>query len=417
MNWPSTTLRELCLPVVKMDPVLTGRDEVRYVDIGGIDGARHALTAVPWIASQDAPSRCRQLLQAGDTVFSTVRPYLEKIAFIDENLDGEFASTGFCVLRPGAAIDPKFLFRFATSRGLLDQVLPRQKGVSYPAVLEREVRDSSVPVPPLAEQRRIVAILDEHISDLDAGLTYLDSAAARVGHLRRAELDRIFGAGTGPVLPLGDLIAWISAGKSFGAAERPAAPGEWGIIKVSAMTWGEFRPDENKSVSADRVDPRFEIRDGDLLVSRANTSDYVGASVLVPAGVRPKLLLSDKSLRVTPQPDVKPEWLWRALQAPSARRQISALATGTKESMRNISQESLKRVVLPVADRSEQDKNTAEFAHVEAAIGRQLTLLASLRARANGLRRSVLAAAFSGRLTGHGSDTDVIAELAEEESA
>ena len=275
----------------------------------------------------------------------------------------------------------------------------------------------TLPVPSVVEQRRIVAILEEHLSDLDAGLSYVDSAAARLVHLRRAELDRIFGPGVGPTLPLGDLIADISAGKSFGSAERPAAPDEWGIIKVSAMTWGEFRPDENKAVSADRVDPRFEIRAGDLLVSRANTSDYVGASVLVPAGVRPKLLLCDKSLRVLPRPDINPEWLWRALQAPGARRQMSVLATGTKESMRNISQESLKRVVVPVVNGSEQGKSSAEFAEIESAIRRQLGILASLRSRAGGLRCAVLAAAFSGRLTGRGSDTNVIEKLAEEESA
>lgn len=290
-------------------------------------------------------------------------------------------------------------------------------GTTRLKLTQAAMRRIPVVLPDLKEQQRIVAILEEHFSDLDAGLSYVDSAATRLVHLRRAELDRIFGPGVGPTLPLGDLIADVSAGKSFGSAERPAAPGEWGIIKVSAMTWGEFRSDENKAVSADRVDPRFEIRAGDLLVSRANTSDYVGASVLVPAGVRPKLLLSDKSLRVLPRPDINPEWLWRALQAPGARRQMSVLATGTKESMRNISQESLKRVVVPVVNGSEQGKSSAEFAEIESAIRRQLGILASLRSRAGGLRCAVLAAAFSGRLTGRGSDTNVIEKLAEEESA
>jgi len=279
------------------------------------------------------------------------------------------------------------------------------------------MRRIPVALPNLEEQRRIVAILEEHLSDLDAAGACLKSAGSRAARLRAAELERLFGSSGRVSVSLSEVIAGIAAGKSFGAADRPALPSEWGIIKVSAMTWGEFRPNENKSVRADRVDPRFEIRPGDLLVSRANTSDYVGASVLVPAGVRPRLLLSDKSLRATPAPDVNPEWLWRALQAPSARHQISALATGTKESMRNISQDALKSVLVPVAARSDQERRVAAFLDVESTLGRQGPLIRDLTSRAQSLRRAIFAAAFSGRLTGHGSDTEVISELAEEESA
>ncbi|WP_205876828.1 restriction endonuclease subunit S [Mycobacterium camsae] len=154
-----------------------------------------------------------------------------------------------------------------------------------------------------------------------------------------------------PLVQLGDLIEDITAGKSFGASNAPAEEGHWGIIKVSAMTWGKFKPEENKAVPAELADPRFEIREGDLLVSRANTAEYVGASVLVRA-VRPKLLLSDKSLRLTPKSSVHPEWLWYTLQAPAVRSQIRELATGTKDSMRNISQSALRtiRILIPPLD-------------------------------------------------------------------
>jgi len=63
---------------------------------------------------------------------------------------------------------------------------------------------------------------------------------------------------------LGDLITEIEAGRSFGGATGGAAENDWGIIKVSAMTWGEFRPEENKAVPPVQVDPRYEIHEGDL---------------------------------------------------------------------------------------------------------------------------------------------------------
>lgn len=106
-RWEFGALSGLCLPVVKTDPAETGRTTIRYIDIGSVDGDRHKLLGVPEINAEGAPSRCRQLLRSGDTVFSTVRPYLEKIAYVDDSLADEFASTGFAVLRPGPRLHPR----------------------------------------------------------------------------------------------------------------------------------------------------------------------------------------------------------------------------------------------------------------------------------------------------------------------
>lgn len=261
-----------------------------------------------------------------------------------------------------------------------------------------DVRRIPMPVlPPLDEQRRIVDLLEDHLSRLDAAADGLLKARKRIDSLERSALDTHFAKGR--LIPLTDLIEEISAGKSFGTFNSPAGKDDWGIIKVSAMTWGRFNPDENKAVSGNRVDPRFEIREGDLLVSRANTADYVGASVLV-GPVRPKLLLSDKSLRLTPKAGVNPEWLWRALQAPSARRQITASATGTKDSMRNISQVALRQVLLPRVGEAMQSEALNAFAAVAISTNRLRTEIDSCRFRLGNLRRSLLANAFSGRLTG-----------------
>jgi type I restriction enzyme S subunit len=281
-------------------------------------------------------------------------------------------------------------------------------GSVLPQISKRRASELQVPLPPLDEQRRIVDLLEDHLSRLQAAENYLSASRRRLAALERSALDAHFG---GPDVPLSDLIEDISAGKSFGAANAPALDGEWGIIKVSAMTWGEFDPTENKAVtSAERVDPRFEIREGDLLVSRANTSAYVGASVLVRQ-VRPRLLLSDTSMRVTPRAGVESEWLWRALQAPSARRQISALATGTKDSMRNISQAVLKRVLLPNASSDEQLAAMKSFNEVDAAVAVLRREIATGAQRLEALRRSLLAAAFSGRLTGAASEPSAAKEM------
>jgi type I restriction enzyme S subunit len=114
------------------------------------------------------------------------------------------------------------------------------------------------------------------------------------------------------------------------------------------MTYGQFREEENKAVSPDvPFDATNEIRSGDILLSRANTESYVGAPVLV-GKCRPRLLLSDKSLRLIPSPSVDRRWLVHLLSSPGIRKEISRRATGTKDSMRNISQASLREIQIRV---------------------------------------------------------------------
>lgn len=306
-----------------------------------------------------------------------------------------------------SGIDSRWMWYVLQSPPVRRQITELATGTkdSMRNISQLSLRQISIPIPPLDEQRRIVDLLEDHLSRLDAADHGLAAARRRLGNLERSSLEKHFG--TGASVPLDELIADISAGKSFGAANRPAGEEEWGIIKVSAMTWGEFRAGENKAVAGGQVDLRYEVKSGDLLVSRANTADYVGASVLV-RDVRPKLLLSDKSLRITPKPGVNPEWLWRALQAPSARSQIRALATGTKDSMRNISQSALRKVELPLTDQAGQASALRSFAVAATASERLRSQIERSAARGQQLRRSLLAAAFSGRLTATSDIEDLV---------
>jgi type I restriction enzyme S subunit len=260
-----------------------------------------------------------------------------------------------------------------------------------------KIKQLPVPIPPTSEQGRMVELLEDHLSRLDSVLTTFSATTQRLSRLRQAELNAKFGLNGNDFVALGDLLVGIQAGRSLGGSAPPARDDEWGIIKVSAMTWGEFRPQENKAVPESLVNPSFEIMSGDLLVSRANTSEYVGAPVLV-GDVRRRLLLSDKSLRLLPRSDVDTEWLWRALQAPSARRQISAAATGTKDSMRNISQKSLMGIRLPRVESDAQRWRAKAYAERDSELKRIGKVVTSGTLRVNVLRRAVLIAAYSGTL-------------------
>ena len=144
-----------------------------------------------------------------------------------------------------------------------------------------------------------------------------------------------------------DVLLEIQAGKSFQTAEVLARPDELGVLKVSAVTWSTFLPSEAKALKHNYV-PRetHKVRKGDLLISRANTKELVGAVVLVDRD-HPFRLLSDKTLRLVLDEDrVCKEYLLFAMRSPKARKHIEQFATGTSDSMRNISHGVIRAIPL-----------------------------------------------------------------------
>lgn len=199
---------------------------------------------------------------------------------------------------------------------------------------------------------------------------------------------------------LGELISGFETGRNLKASSTSASAGEIGVLKISAVTWGRFQPYENKALL--RGDAPFAhelVRSGDLLISRANTTELVGAPVLVDRDY-PHLMLPDKILRlVYDERAVDRRFLLYALRSQSARAYMEENATGTSDSMRNLSQPKLRQVPIALAPLPEQkriaDKLDALLARVYACRVRLDRIPAILKR----FRQSVLAAATSGELT------------------
>lgn len=197
---------------------------------------------------------------------------------------------------------------------------------------------------------------------------------------------------------LGTLIHRVEAGLNVKCEERPPRDGERGLVKISAVTWGRFDEYQSKTLLPDAVvEDRNRIRTGDLLISRANTIELVGASVIV-GPIERTLYLSDKVLRLVVDERSK-RWINYALKTPWMRKAIENASSGNQLSMRNLSQDKLRALPIPVAPLAEQqriaDKLDTVLARVDACRDR-LARVAPLLKR---FRQSVLAAATLGRLT------------------
>jgi type I restriction enzyme S subunit len=198
---------------------------------------------------------------------------------------------------------------------------------------------------------------------------------------------------------LGELLHRIEGGTSFKCLTRMAGREEWGVIKVSAMTWGTFLEDEQKALPPKTVfDPAAEIKPGDLLISRCNTVELVGASVLV-GECRPRLLLSDKSLRLVVAKAIDRKWLQTIMSSHMVRQQMSDVATGSSNSMRNISQDKIKAVRFPLPPLPEQHRIVEKTDELFSDLDAGVSALERAKANLKRYRASVLKSAVEGRLT------------------
>lgn len=225
MNWPAVQLDILCARIDTHDPRRQPNEHIEYIDLSAIDQVTKQITGASHIQGADAPSRARQLLAAGDVLVSTVRPNLNAVAVVDEQLSGATGSTGFSVLRPKQdELDGRYLFQWVKSPAFIEEMVAQATGASYPAVSNKIVRSSAIPLPPLPEQRRIAAILD-HADTLRAkrkqSLGLLDTLSRAVfvqmfGDPRKSESNTLLGDVAefyaGGTLPDGETFAGQSGG-------------------------------------------------------------------------------------------------------------------------------------------------------------------------------------------------------------
>ena len=127
-------------------------------------------------------------MHTNDVLFSTVRTYLKNIALVPEIYDGQIASTGFSVLRCRDGVSPKFLFYYTLTDDFISALSNVQRGTSYPAVRDSDVREQIIPLAPFNEQKRIVAKMEELFSQLDAGIAELRRVQANLARYKASVL-------------------------------------------------------------------------------------------------------------------------------------------------------------------------------------------------------------------------------------
>jgi type I restriction enzyme S subunit len=277
------------------------------------------------------------------------------------------------------------------------ELAKKGSGSTFDAINRDQIEALEIPLPPVAEQERIAARLTEELEIVERARAAAAQRLATAEALPASLLREVFEGPQWPIVELGDGLERFGAGTSVVAEGRPAGDHEWGVLKVSAVSWGQFRPHENKAVPPGYVPGEHErVRPGDFLISRANTAELAGAVVLVRE-TPDNLMLSDKTLRLVIDRTVfVPEYLEFALRTRLARTFIEGNATGTSYSMRNISQPTIRAIPVPKPEVAMQRQIvatlSARLSAAEALIARCREELADIEA----LPAALLRAAFNG---------------------
>jgi type I restriction enzyme, S subunit len=191
----------------------------------------------------------------------------------------------------------------------------------------------------------------------------------------------------------------IEQGWSPACSNAQADEGEWGVLKVGAVNYGRFASAENKALPAELTPlPELEVKPGDVLMSRANTLELVGSCVHVES-TPARLLLCDKIFRLHLRPArVTPAFFALALQSRPARSQIELEASGASDSMQNVGQDTVRRLLLAWPPTGEQELIAVE---VKGATTRLESLCSRLTSSVRVLReyrQALITAAVTGQL-------------------
>lgn len=395
MSMPSLVQLGTCLSRVSTwNPLRASANEVfRYIDLSSVNQDTKSISDAREVACGEAPSRARQLVTAGDVVVSTVRPNLNGVARVPSELEGATASTGFCVLRPEPKkIDGDYLFQWVKSSVFIGDMVSKATGASYPAVSDRIIFESSIPLPPLEEQRRIAAILDQ----AETLRTQRRAALAQLDSLTQSLFLDMFGDSAAnpkgwPTCELQDVVkpgaivtyGIVQAGDEF--------PGGVPYIRTGDLVNGSIRLTELR-----HTDPELAVK---FSRSRVETNEIVmsiratvGTTALVPVELD-GANLTQGTARIAPGENMHFYYLLYFLRSDSTQHWIDRQVKGA--TFREITLGRLRELPVLVPPLAVQQTFATRIQAIEALKATHRAALAELDA----LFASLQQRAFSGELS------------------
>ena len=302
-------------------------------------------SAVDWITEKAIQESAAKIVPAGSIMVGT-RVGVGKVA-----INAVPMSTSQDIISlvgiDGSKWNKEYLCKFLQSK---ESFLKSQsRGATIKGIKIDALAALEVPGLPLSEQEKIVSVLNHTLDIIEQRKAQL----AALDELVKARFVEMFGDPESnpnryPIKMIGSLLKDIIPGWSANGESRQKMDDEKAVLKVSAVTQGYFKPEEHKALPADMEIKKYVYpHKGDLLFSRANTRELVGATAIIEEDY-PDLLLPDKLWRVLFSDNLNVYYAKYVLSTDSIRAEFSAQSTGTSGSMFNVSAEKFRKIGIPV---------------------------------------------------------------------
>lgn len=396
--WKQMKLIDVIQKTETINPQKTPNASFEYIDVSSICNKRFAIQEISTIFGKDAPSRARKLVRTGDILFATVRPTLKRIAQVPKHLDGQVCSTGYFVFRPKDFVEEKFLFYFLFTEHFMGAMEQLQKGASYPAVNDGQVSNQTILIPPLPEQKRIVAILDEAFEGIDRAIANAEKNLANARKLFESYLNAIFTQkGDGwEEKKLGD-IATFRNGLNFTKSSKGESIKIVGVKDFQNHFW--IQEAQLDSVTIDAELKEIDIlRKGDILTVRSNgNKELIGRCVLA-GEISEKTSHSGFTIRIRIKREgIYPQFIVHFLKSRELRKQLTESGGGI--SISSLNQQGLSLIIMSFPTFVEQKAIVANIDELAVETQRLESIYRKKIAALNELKQSILQKAFTGELT------------------
>ena len=358
-------------------------DSYRYIDLTSVDIETKKIIETSVVTSNNAPSRAQKLIEKDDVIFATTRPTQMRYCLIDEEYDGEVASTGYCVLRAKKeVILPKWILHLISSSEFKGYLEENQSGSAYPAISDAKLKEFKIPLPcpdnpqkSLEIQTEIVRILDT-FSAMTAELTAELSTRKKQYNYYRDQL-LSFKDGEVEWSALGDIGAF-----TYGYAAKAQDFGDARFVRITDINAnGKLILEEAKYVDISDENEKYLLNKNDLLMAR--TGATFGKTMIfeedypaIYAGFLIKLSLDEKI--------VNPKYYWHFAQSDLFWDQANKLVSGGGQPQFNAN--ALKQVKMPLPYPQDNNKSLIEQARIVSILDKFDAITSSIR---EGLPREI----------------------------
>ena len=301
------------------------------------------------------PSLSKYILYEGDLLMS-LTGNVGRVGILPKEFLPAALNQRVACLRLDKGLSKKFIFHFLNNKFFIQDAINFSTGVAQLNLSTEWLNNYLVPVPPMEVQERIVAELDkinEVIEDCRELLRNLDALAQSLFYDYFSSIDEY--------VPLSHYVNSLVGGKSLAGKEFCKNR----VLKSGAITYDYFDKNSTKFLPLDYIpSPEHSVKIGDLIISRMNTAELVGACAYV-FDVDENVYLPDRLWRIEYKSNANPIFLWKSLIAEPVKEQIRAKASGTSGTMKNISKSLLLSVKLKKVPLELQEKFAARIEEIE----------------------------------------------------